>query len=267
MDVNQLVGYGLAVLVGISLGLMGSGGSILTVPILVYIVGVSPVLATAYSLFIVGTTALTGTIKNLRDKNIDFTKVLLFGIPSMISVFFTRLVIVPSLPETLFFIGSYEVRKPVAIMAFFAVVMFFAAVSMLRAPKDGASRDTEKLNYAALIGLGIVIGVVAGLVGAGGGFLIIPALVILAKTPMKRAAGTSLGIVAVQSLIGFSGDLQAAQAIDWVFLMAFTASSVIGIFIGLRLSKKIPGEKIKKGFGWFVIAVAAYILLKEFVLG
>ncbi len=263
MDVNQIIGYFLAGLVGISLGLMGSGGSILTVPILVYVMGISPVLATAYSLFIVGTTALTGTVKNILDKKIDFKKVMLFGIPSVISVFATRMFVVPNIPDVLFTAGTFKVEKPAFIMVLFAVLMILAAISMLKSSTERNS-GRPKIHYITLFILGIGIGFVAGLVGAGGGFLIIPVLVIIAKTPMKTAAGTSLCIVAIQSLIGFSGDLQTTSNIDWAFLIRFATVSIIGIFIGLALSKKISGTKLKKGFGYFVIVVATYIFIKEF---
>lgn len=265
MDVNEIIGYFLAGLVGVSLGLMGSGGSILTVPILVYVMGISPVLATAYSLFIVGITALTGTIKNIIDQKIDFKKVLLFGIPSVISVFLTRLFVVPNIPENLFEIGSITITKPTFIMVLFGILMVLAAVSMLRTSKENTSANAN-ISYPILILLGTAIGFVAGLVGAGGGFLIIPALVIIAKTPMKTAAGTSLCIVAIQSLIGFTGDLQTNPDMDWKFLLQFALIAVIGIFVGLALSKKIPGAKLKKGFGWFVIVIAAYIFAKEFFI-
>jgi len=267
MELSDIIGYVLAVLVGISLGLMGSGGSILTVPILVYVFGISPVLATAYSLFIVGITALTGTIRNILHKEIDFKKVLVFGIPSIISVFLTRLLLVPEIPEKLFSVGSFEVTKSVAIMVLFAFVMIFSAISMLKSGQNDNRKPSShsKFSYPTFLILGIFIGIVAGLVGAGGGFLIIPALVILGKTPMKTAMATSLCIVAIQSLVGFSGDLQITENIDWKLIVVFSAASVFGIFIGLALSKQVPSTKLKKGFGWFVLSVALYIIVKEFI--
>ena len=264
MDFTIISGYFLALLVGVSLGLVGSGGSILTVPILVYVLGIDAVTATGYSLFIVGSTALVGGLKNTFQHNVNFTIVALFGLPSLISVYLVRAFIIPAIPYTITSIDSFSVTKPLILMVLFAVIMFIAAIKMIRSVPltiDGNTKPSViKLGIS-----GIVTGVIAGAVGAGGGFLIIPALVFLAGMPMRKAVGTSLFIIAIQSLAGFMGDV-ATQVIDWVFLLSFTAIAVIGIFIGILLSDKIEGEKLKKGFGYFVLIMAAYILFKELVL-
>ena len=265
----EIIGLLLAALVGISLGLIGSGGSILTVPILVYVMGVNPVLATAYSLFIVGSTALVGGIQSATQKRVDFKTVFIFGIPSIIAVYATRLWLVPFIPDQLFSIGTFTVTKPIALMLLFAIVMILASISMIRPSKNTAVADENipmKYNYPLILIEGAVVGLLTGLVGAGGGFLIIPALVLLARMPMKLAVGTSLFIIAAKSLIGFIGDLQGNQVIEWMLLIKFTVSAVIGIFAGILLSKKIPGEKLKTAFGWFVLIMAVYIILKETVL-
>jgi len=261
----EIVGYGLAVIVGISLGLIGSGGSILTVPILVYIMGVDPVLATAYSLFIVGSTALVGGVQSAMQKRVDFKTVLIFGIPSIAAVYATRMWLVPFIPNKLFSIGAFVITKPIALMLLFAVVMILASVSMIRPGKkeDPDENTPMTYNYPMILLEGVVVGMLTGLVGAGGGFLIIPALVLLARMPMKLAVGTSLFIIAAKSLIGFIGDLQGSEIIDWTLLGIFTAFAVAGIFIGILLSKKIPGQKLKKGFGWFVLVMGIYIIIKE----
>jgi len=267
MDVLEIVGYILAVLVGVSLGLIGSGGSILSVPILVYIMAVNPVFATAYSLFIVGSSALVGGIKKALSDEVDFKTVAVFGAPSIIAVFLTRNYLVPNIPEILFSTGSFELTKPIAIMVVFAIVMIMSALKMIQA--GGTEKEQKasiKNKYLKITIQGLIIGVVAGTVGAGGGFLIIPALVLLVRMPMKIAIGTSLFIVAVQSLIGFIGDLMQDSAMDWNLLLLFTLCSIIGIFIGTYLSKKISGEKLKKGFGWFVLAMGFYIIIKELFL-
>ena len=266
MDFSQLIGYFLAVLVGISLGLIGSGGSILSVPILVYILKVEPVLATAYSLFIVGVTALVGGIQKARHKLVDFKKVLLFGIPTILAVFITRKYIVPNIPDVLFFTPSFSVTKSVFIMILFAIVMIFASIRMIKPIKIIDVETKREINFSQIIIQGLWIGLVAGFVGAGGGFLIIPALFFLAKTPMKIAVGTSLLIIASQSLIGFLGDLSSNRDFDWNLLFFFSLFSVVGIFIGNYISKFISGEKLKTGFGWFVLIMGFYIILKELVL-
>lgn len=261
----DIVGYVLATIVGISLGLIGSGGSILTVPILVYVMAVNPVLATAYSLFIVGSTALVGGVQSAIQKRVDFKTVLIFGVPSIAAVYATRMWLVPLIPQELFSIGSLVITKPIALMLLFALVMIFASVSMI---KPGKNKETDEnapmsYNYPMILLEGAVVGLLTGLVGAGGGFLIIPALVILAKMPMKLAVGTSLFIIAAKSLIGFIGDLQGSQLIDWKLLGSFTGFAIAGIFIGILLSKKIHGDKLKKFFGWFVLVMGIYIIVKE----
>jgi uncharacterized membrane protein YfcA len=284
-----LLGYFLAALVGISLGLIGSGGSILTVPILVYIMGVDAVSATAYSLFIVGATALVGGVQNALQKRVDFKTVLIFGIPSIAAVYATRKWLVPVIPDELFSLGSLVITKPIALMLLFAVVMIMASVSMIRPSRKPAREDSDpgqdplsikglegglepepsepmRYNYPMILLEGSVVGILTGLVGAGGGFLIIPALVLLARMPMKLAVGTSLFIIAAKSLLGFTGDLQGTLAIDWNLLGIFTAASVAGIFAGIALSKRIPGARLKTGFGWFVLVMGIYIIIKELFL-
>lgn len=268
MDFFQLSGYFLAVLVGISLGLIGSGGSILAVPILVYVMAVEPVLATAYSLFVVGSTALIGGIKKAREKNVNFKMVFIFGIPSLMAVYFTRAFLIPALPEVLYLGAAFAVDKPMLLMLLFAVVMLAASFKMIQSGRletFTVEKDKE-IAYFTLILLGISIGILSGAVGAGGGFLIIPALILLAGMPIKKAVGTSLFIIAIQSLIGFVGDLQGNEIIDWNLLLGFTTASILGIFIGMYWSKKIPGAKLKTAFGYFVLVMGIYIILKELFL-
>lgn len=262
MDINQFIGYGLAVIVGITLGLIGSGGSILSVPILVYIMGIEPILATAYSLFIVGITALLGGIQKAKENLVDFKKVILFGTPTIIAVFITRKLILPSIPDIVFESNSFSLKKSVLVMIIFAIVMIVASTKMIKPLKEQQT-ETTKINYFNIFLFGSLIGIIAGFVGAGGGFLIIPALLFLTKTPMKMAVGTSLFIVASQSLIGFLGDLKVHPDIDWRLIMLFSTCSIVGVLIGNHLSKKISGDRLKKGFGWFVLCMGIYILTKE----
>lgn len=263
----QILGYILAALVGISLGLIGSGGSILTVPILVYVMGVEPVISTAYSLFIVGSTALVGGVQSAVQKRVDFKTVLIFGIPSIAAVYATRAWLLPNIPDEIFTLGHFTLNKAMAIMILFAIVMILASWSMIRPGKikEKEENSSLKFNYPLILIEGSLVGLLTGLVGAGGGFLIIPALVLLAKMPMKLAVGTSLLIIASKSLIGFTGDLQTDAQIEWPLLAGFTMSSVIGIFIGNYMAKYISGEKLKKAFGWFVLAMGIYIIFKEII--
>ena len=264
MDSIVIIGFSAAILIGVSLGLIGGGGSILTVPVLVYILGVDPVLATAYSLFVVGSTSLVGAGTYMKKGLVNYKTALVFAIPSFIAVFLTRKFLVPALPDPLFTVGEAIITKNIGIMVFFALIMLAASFSMIRGKKGGDAADEEevKFNFPMIALEGSVVGVITGIVGAGGGFLIIPALVLLAKLPMKMAVGTSLLIIAAKSLIGFLGDL-STQTIDWQLLLIFTALSIVGIFIGSALSKKINEEILKTGFGWFVLAMGIYIITKE----
>jgi uncharacterized membrane protein YfcA len=263
MGVIVIIGFAAAVLIGISLGLIGGGGSILTVPVMVYILKIDPVLATAYSLFVVGSTSLVGAGTYMKKGLVDYKTALVFAIPSFIAVFLTRKFLVPALPDPLFTLGEAIITKNIGIMVFFAVIMLAASYSMIKGKKGGDAVEGEvKFNFPMIALEGLVVGVITGIVGAGGGFLIIPALVLLAKLPMKLAVGTSLLIIAAKSLIGFLGDV-STQTIDWQLLLIFTSLSIVGIFIGSALSKKINDQVLKTGFGWFVLVMGIYIITKE----
>lgn len=264
MDIVILIGFAAAVLIGVSLGLIGGGGSILTVPVLVYILGVDPVLATAYSLFVVGSTSLVGAGTYMKKGLVNYKTAIVFAIPSFIAVFLTRKFLVPALPDPLFTVGEAIVTKNIGIMVFFAIIMLAASFSMIRNKKcvDCDENEPVKFNLPMIALEGSVVGLITGIVGAGGGFLIIPALVLLARLPMKMAVGTSLLIIAAKSLIGFLGDV-STQTIDWQMLLIFTGLSIVGIFIGSALSKKINEKVLKTGFGWFVLIMGIYIIGKE----
>lgn len=264
----EYLAYILAVFIGISLGLIGAGGSILTVPVLVYLAHIDPVLATGYSLFVVGSTALVGGIQNALKKRVAFKTALIFGIPSILAVYATRAWIMPAIPEQINFFNSLIIPKGMGLLIFFAGLMIVASFTMIRGRKsevEEIENPAKTHNYAFILLEGIGVGMLTGLVGAGGGFLIIPALVLFAGLEMRVAVGTSLFIIAAKSLIGFIGDIQIGSAIDWQFLLLFSGCSMSGIFIGTWLNKYIDGKKLKKGFGWFVLLMGIYILLKETV--
>lgn len=261
MENIQILGYVGALIVGLVLGLIGGGGSILTVPLLVYLLGYNPIVATAYSLFVVGASSMVGTYQKYKKGLVDFKTGLAFSFPSFIAVYLSRRYFVPGIPETFFKIGNFTVTKGMGIMIFFAIIMIFASISMIRKGKPQNISSINQPYYKTFI-QGIVIGTITGIIGAGGGFLYVPALVIWANIPMKKAVGTSLIIVTINSLIGFLGDVQTLD-IEWVFLLTFTAISIVGIIIGVFLSKFISSEKLKKSFGFFVLIMAAYIIYKE----
>ena len=261
----QILGYFGALTIGIVLGLLGGGGSILTVPILVYLFYLNPVISTAYSLFVVGVSALIGAIKNIQRRLVDFKTAAVFAIPSFIAVYITRKYIIPIIPNELFTVYEILVTKDLAIMLFFGIVMLLASVYMLTDKSNNLKEEKGQYNLVLLILQGIIVGLITGVIGAGGGFIIIPSLMLFAKMPMKKAVATSLLIIAVKSLIGFIGDVENLD-IDWAFLLSFTSISIVGILIGVFLSKFIDGVKLKKIFGWFIFIMAIFILLFETVL-
>ena len=259
----EYFGYFAAILIGVALGLIGGGGSILTVPVLVYLFGIEPVIATAYSLFIVGLTSAIGSVDYLHKGLVNIKTAIVFGIPSILAVFMTRAYIVPAIPNYIFSISDFIVTKSILLMVLFAVLMISASFSMIKKDKSNIISNTEvTFNYPLILIEGAIVGSLTGLVGAGGGFLIIPALVILSKLPMKEAIGTSLAIIAAKSLIGFIGESDET-IIDWPFLLLISAFAAVGIFIGMAISKKIDGVKLKPAFGWFVMLMGVYIIVKE----
>ena len=260
----ETAGYIASLFIGISLGLIGGGGSILTVPVLVYLFAISPTIAISYSLFIVGCTSFVGAFNYYRKGFVNFKTVLLFGASSVTTVFIARKFIIPLLPKVFFTLGSYKVTQSLFVMVVFAILMLAASVSMIISRKIIAEKDTKE-NYGRLVVYGVLIGLITGLLGAGGGFLLIPALVIWMKLPIKNAIGTSLMIIALNSLIGFAGDL-GQHSIDWKFIILVTSIAVVGIFIGIYFNQKINAEKLKKGFGWFVLTMGIYIIVKELFL-
>lgn len=264
MDTLQVIGYIGALVVGLILGLIGGGGSILTVPLLVYVLGYNPVIATAYSLFVVGSSSLVGTIQKMREGFVDIKTGLAFSFPSFMAVYLSRRYLVPNLPEKLITLGDFTLTKDIAIMTFFAIVMLLASISMIRTKREERQLLSVKQPYYLTFVQGLVIGTITGIIGAGGGFLYVPALVLWAKLPMKKAVGTSLIIVTLNSLIGFTGDIQTIQ-IEWMFLLVFSSFTIIGILIGVFISKFISGKKLKKSFGWFTLIMAVYIIYKEFI--
>ena len=256
----MLVGYFAALLMGLTLGMIGAGGSILTVPILVYLFGVDPVLATAYSLFVVGATALVGAAGCARAGRIDYRAAALFGLPSVAAVFSVRLWVIPNLPGEIL-----GVPKGTFVLVVFALVMLAAAVTMIRPGKTSTAvgQAPAKTRVSVAVLEGVIVGGVTGFVGAGGGFLIVPALVYFLRLPIRLAIGTSLLVIAGKSLIGFCGDLAGSQIIDWGLLLAFAALSSIGIGVGVWLGAKVPAARLKVGFGWFVLITGITIVLVE----
>lgn len=262
-----ILGYFSSVLMGLSLGLIGGGGSILTVPILVYLFGVAPVTATGYSLFVVGLTALFGSFSYIKAKRVDFQTAILFGIPSFFGVYLSRNKIVPLIPAQIVDLNGFLITKDLLMMLVFAVLMIFASFSMIRTNPTNEAKAKATIapwkSYLFIAIEGLVVGAITGFVGAGGGFLIIPALVLLRGLSMRLAVGTSLMIIAVKSLFGFLGDLKNNPNIDWQLLLTIGAIAVVGIFVGSAISPKINEKLLKKSFGYFVLVMGSFILIQQ----
>lgn len=257
--------------IGIILGLIGGGGSILGVPVLVYIMYYSAEMATSYSLFIVGLTALIGAIAYLRKGEISMEAIIQFAMASMVTVFCVRKFIMPSIPETLH-LFNFEFSKHVMIMMVFALLILSSSISMIKKRKYNRINEVKWDEFAKspmglpfIILLGVAVGFITGFVGAGGGFIIVPVLIFFLRLNFKKAIGTSLCIIAINSLVGFTGNF-GNQVIEWPFLLLISAICGVGILIGSMLSSKISSKKLKPAFGWFTLAVGIFVLVKEIVL-
>lgn len=264
----EIFGYICSVLIGLTLGILGSGGSILTVPVLVYLMQFNPLVATGYSLFIVGLTSFAGSVSYMRKELVDYKTAIAFALPSFVSVYVVRRFLLPLIPSVVFHSGNFAMSKEIFIMLVFAALMISAAYSMIRNKKypDPEKAERGKFNYSMILLQGFIVGSITGLVSVGGGFLIIPSLVLFARVPFKMAVGTSLVIISANAFIGFIGDLHNDVAIDWMFLFKFCTFSVAGIVIGSNIARFIPAQRLKPMFGWFVLIMGCYIVIHELFL-
>ena len=263
----EIIGFVCAMFVGISLGVLGSGGSILTVPIMVYLLHVNAVDATGYSLFVVGITSTIGCAAYFRKKLVDVKTAAIFAVPSIVSVFLTRQFLMPAIPNPVFVSPSFSLSKEFLIMILFALLMMVIAYNMIRKAgfRETEEKELKTSNLIWLLSIGFVSGILTGILGVGGGFIIIPALVLLANIPIRMSVGTSLLIIAFNSISGFVGDvIEKHELMDYKFLLTFVSFSVVGIFIGFRLTLKLYPAQLKKMFGWFVLVMGVSILIKEF---
>ncbi len=269
----EFIGYLAACLMGIVLGVIGGGGSILTVPILVYLMGVAPDTATGYSLLIVGLTAAFGAIRYFRQGLIDVPASLAFAAPSIAAVYLTRAFLMPNIPDQLM-TSPFVISKNVAIMVFFALLMLSSAALMLKkaykqqkadaaGETPDATDENAKTNWPLIMLEGAVVGIVTGILGAGGGFLIIPALVLFMGMPMQKAVGASLFIIALKSLIGFIGDIQAGIEIAMPMIPLMLVATFIGMFLSTSIASKLDSKSLQKIFAYFTLVIAIVIITKE----
>ncbi|KZO59435.1 sulfite exporter TauE/SafE family protein [Dietzia cinnamea] len=249
MEITTIVVVALAVLVGLSLGLLGGGGSILVVPLLTYIGGLDPREAIATSLFVVGATSLVSLIGHARKGNVRWRTGLIFGAAGMVGAFLGGLA------------GGYI--PGTLLMIAFALMMIATAGAMIKGRKDrDGQSQTHHHPLWRILRDGLVVGAATGLVGAGGGFLVVPALVLLAGLPMTAAVGTSLLVIAMKSFAGLGGYLTSVS-LDWPLVAAVTAAAIAGSFVGIRLTSVVPERALRKGFGVFVLLMGAFVLSQE----
>ncbi len=260
LQLMEFIGYFFALIIGLIMGIIGGGGSILGVPIFVYLFDMNALTATTLSLFVVGVASAVGATENAKQGNVDFKTALLFGIPSVLSVIFVRKIILPHLPDPLFSIGTFPIEKNLFILVLFAALMLISSIKMI-VGNQKIETTNQSPQYPMLVTQGIAVGMITGMIGAGGGFLIVPALVMLLNLEMKKAIGTSMMIISMNSLLGFLSSQKTG--INWQFLLIFTSIAVIGMLIGIQLAKKIDGKKLKPIFGWFVLMMGIYIIIKE----
>lgn len=267
MLLQQALGFFCSLLIGLCLGLMGGGGSILTIPVLVYLLNINPLLSTAYSLFVVGTTSLVGAIHYALKREVHYRAAVLFALPSFVTIFLIRRYVVPAIPNPILTIESFQLSKTGALMALFGLVMLLASIRMLtdRNPQANSSGFLSRYDLLRVLLTGLFVGALTGLVGIGGGFLIVPALVLLVRLPMKKAVGTSLVIIAVNGFIGFASNMNLGT-VQWPFLATFTTLAILGILIGAYASRFVSGLQLRSVFGWLVLGLSLFILAKETLL-
>lgn len=259
----HVAGYCLSVFIGFSLGLIGGGGSILTIPVLVFFFNIDPELATTYSLFIVGLTAISGSIPHHQMKAIDSKTIFMFGIPSVIVLFIVRRWVLLLIPATLFHFGSLTITKPLFIMIIFSAIMLIAGWSMIR--KEPYTPSKEKQRSPRLILQGCITGAITGFIGVGGGFIIVPSLVLFAGLPVKKAIGNSLIIITVNCLVGILGNLHDTKSLDYLFLSTFALFAIAGILAGTWAIRFIPDKKLKPVFGWIIMAMSIVVFIRIFI--
>lgn len=255
----EILGYAAMVCVGLILGCIGSGGSILAIPILVYLFSEDVEIASAYSLFLVGVTSLTGAILKQAEQFLDVRAAFLFGFPSIATTFITRRWLIPHVPDRILDWGSFHITKDHLLLLLLSSLMIVSAGMMLRGPAKNVA--TLKVKSTLLIPSGFVVGLVSGFVGIGGGFLILPAMVLFARLQVHAAIGTTLLIIASNSLLGFCGHV-FTHSINWYFLLSITGFAVVGLFLGRWADKRITAPfSASRAFAWFTMAMGVLILV------
>jgi Predicted permeases len=258
----EILGYFAVLFIGVVLGSIGSGGSMLAIPVLVYLFSMDIETASAYSLFVVGMTSLTGAVVKQKARLLSVQAAVMFGLPSVASTFIARRWIIVSLPQQIMQSGSFSLMKEDFLLALFSILMIASSVVMIINKRSDMQSSRMSASYH-LIPSGFLVGLLAGLVGAGGGFLILPALVFFAGLSFTTAVGTTLIIIACNCLLGFCGDV-FNHPIDWYFLLFITALAVLGLLVGSWSNEKLfQASSLQKAFAFFTMALGIFILVQQ----
>ncbi len=303
MDIYQIIGFIAAFLIGITLGIFGGGGSILTLPVLVYLLQIDSIIGIAYSMLIVGITTLVGAVNSYYKKTLNLKAAYSFGVPSIIAVFLTRKFITPLIENNSWLVFGYSLAGKHLLMILFALLMIIVSLFMIFKKNKEAELlgDNKKRFYVGIVLKATLVGFISGLIGAGGGFVIVPAMIAFYKLDTKRAIGTSMIIISGNSLVGFcgifinyvlnytaksaihvtpflgnylkfnnalslEGTLQYYRQMDWHFLSIFTLICTIGVIFGAQIAQNINSQNLKKAFGYFVLAMGIFVFVYEFFL-
>lgn len=264
----MIIGSVLAIMMGGVLGLLGGGGSILSVPILVYVFGIPAVLATGYSLFVVGLTSGVGAVSYIRRGLVDVRLGLVFAVSSLLGVLVSRKLVLPSVPLEMNVLGAVLSKDVLVMLVFAVLVIGIGAMMIFKRGGDALPVSAPGASVLRLVGMaavGVFVGVLTGFVGAGGGFMIVPALVFFGALDMRRAVGTSLLVISISALSGFLADLSEGVLFNWVFLLAFTGFTLVGVVLGAWLNSRLPVGRLRQAFGYFVLVMGVFILLKEII--
>jgi len=260
----ETAGFALTVVIGLLVGLFGGGGSILTVPVLVYLFAVPAAGATTYSLALVSITSLVAAVPSVRQKKIAYQKTLQFGIPSLIALYTVRAYVLPAIPLH-FDLWGCSMEKNTFTMLFFSALMLASGIFMIRKKKNNTECPDCRYNPFVLMGAGLLEGLITGIVGAGGGFIIVPVLMVFGKLSLKQAVANSLVIIGVKSFIGFLGSPDLS-GLDLFFLAKIVLIASVGMYLGIKLNKKLDSQQLKPVFGYFIILMGVAVLLKELVV-
>ena len=263
MLIADLAGFALVFFIGVIMGTIGAGGSILTSAVLVYVFCISPVLSASYTLLNVCTISIIGFVQYYRKGLVDINMGLLYALPTLLMVFCMRRFIMPAIPDIIFSNERFTITKNLLVMLAFSLLMITIAWSMIRRPVYTPAVNQKRPSSFVMILPGIFTGLLTGFAGAGGGFVIVPALVFFGGLEIKKAIGTSLFIIAINTSTGFIGDYSAGVNYDWFFLIKLVAATVAGMVLSGRIMVKMSNEKLRRLFAYTILTMGCWVIIRE----